>query len=327
VVAPDGHSNRNLPRLLAGALDSCCARRGLLAAATLDLQMGPAEAGTPAEVSNRRPPAALDAFPSPASITSSLDSPSLTRSLPRAAWAWTPRSEPAAVPVPPAPGDVEVKQLATPPATDVSLSDLKMMVGGALAPVHITPPYQPHHKSGPGLRLPSFEALGIAAPHPDRYGHSSLDGAADQACDSLREPLGSSGRDAELLHAFEGLHADRDGASSKPVGDKTGGRAVASPVHHFISTLTPPAEGGEMDWRAMTTVVSAPIDSPSTDPGHGAVQASTPQTSPEPASSSAQAHSDSSASTPGAASWVDGAVHTLRTLHVSLGSTTTGWTC
>jgi hypothetical protein len=67
------------------------------------------------------------------------------------------------------------------------------MVGGALAPVHITPTHQPNHKSGPGyeLRSSSFEALGIAAPHPDRYGHSSLDGTVDSACDSLRSLLGN----------------------------------------------------------------------------------------------------------------------------------------
>ena len=153
----------------------------------------------------------------------------------------------------------------TPPAVDVPQTDMDMIVGGALAPMHFTPPAMPRSKTGPGLRLPSFEALGIAAPHPERFGQFGLDGTwigAPQ--EAMREPLAEE--DAELVDMFARLGGGKldppDGVPSK-----AGRRGTSTPVRHYVTTLTPPAEAGEINWQSLATVSAAPLDSPATDPG------------------------------------------------------------
>lgn len=283
-------------------------------------QMGPAGlAGNPPNGSNSRLPAALQAFPSPASITASLDSPTLSRTLAggRSPALWTPRSlladasnvlptEPAAV--------ADAHPAMTPPADCRSEPDMNLLVGGALAPVHTSPPQRPQPRAGPGLRLPSFEALGIAAPHPDRFDQQSLDGAMASA-ETILQPLGVSHADSELLEAFQHLQAHSVGGASDVAPVKMGGRAVQSPVQHFITTLTPPAEAGEMIWPSMTTVASAPMESPSTDPGHPIAPVELGQTgagADAPGSSTApniHVHSDVDREDE---SWLDGALQALR---------------
>ncbi|EMD00669.1 hypothetical protein BAUCODRAFT_60933 [Baudoinia panamericana UAMH 10762] len=148
---------------------------------------------------------------------------------------------------------------------------MNLLVGGALAPVHTIPPPRPQQKAGPGLRLPSFEALGIAAPHPDRYGHQLLDSALDAThpgVDMVGMVESMSHADSELLDACRDLQLSlvHDIGILEP--PKLGGRAVQSPVHQFISTLTPPAETGELTWSNMPAMTSIPMESPSTDPGN-----------------------------------------------------------
>lgn len=152
---------------------------------------------------------------------------------------------------------------------------MNIVVGGALAPVPMTAPKPSLPKVDPGLRLPSFEALGIAAPHPDRFGQQNLDGAFQDTAlrVNMKEPLGHSPEDGDLVNAFATL----GGGSSSNVNaaadlavPKVGGRATNTPVHHYVATLTPPAEGGQMNWNTMPTVSSAPMDSPATDPGAAA---------------------------------------------------------
>ncbi|KAI9815577.1 MAG: hypothetical protein M1832_005438 [Thelocarpon impressellum] len=97
-------------------------------------------------------------------------------------------------------------------------------------------------RASAALRLPSFEALGIAAPHPDRMpGRRARD-----ACDDGPSPRG-------------------------PCAEQQGGRATAGdrpcfgPGHHmqarlgYQSMLTPPDENGALDW---TTLVSADAGTP-----------------------------------------------------------------
>jgi len=281
--------------------------------------MGPAgQAAIPPDVSKTHLPAALQAFPSPASITDSLESPSLHRILAGdRTLAWTPRSllpETADV-VASIPGQVNVQPIMTPPLTEGFQTDMDTIVGGALAPVHNAPPAKPHLKAGPGLRLPSFEALGIAAPHPDRFGESSLDGTYSGAPrDAMRELLSQD--DAELVDMFARLGGGKldppDGVPSR-----AGRQGTSTPVRHYVTTLTPPAEAGEINWQSMATVSSAPLDTPATDPGANKSLMASAQASPGAAATgSAPSVIDEEALDEDKA-WVRGAVHTLSKSHLA----------
>lgn len=245
--------------------------------------MGPAgQAAIPPNVCADRLPAALNAFPSPASPSESLETPSLSQTLAStyAPPQWTPRSllPEVAAALPTQPGDVSFEPILTPPLIgDMPEPDMNTIVGGALAPVHLTPPIPPQQKSDHGLRLPSFEALGIAAPHPDRFGSPSLDGAlADPLRDTMRVcPRG----DADLYDAFSRLGG---GGQLDPVidGKASGGRAIQSPVHQYVNVLTPPADSGDSLWKSMATLSSGTMDSPGTDLGDMAPPAASAQANP-----------------------------------------------
>ncbi|KAK5125976.1 hypothetical protein LTR85_011331 [Meristemomyces frigidus] len=282
--------------------------------------MGPAfQAVIPPNVCAERLPAALQAFPSPASTTDSLESPTLSKALAGTQLTpqWTPQSllpESADV-LTTQPGDVSIEPVLTPPPIDAPQPDMNTIVGGALAPVHTIPPRRPRQRTGHGLRLPSFEALGIAAPHPDRFGHQSLDGALS---DSSRETTRLYPReDVDLFGVLSRLGGGGGGGQLDPSIDSEplkagGGRAIQSPVHHYVTMLTPPAESGDHLWNSMATVSSAPMDSPATDPGHVAPSAASAQASPGASASGTEplitVDSDAVDEANG---WVEGAVQAL----------------
>lgn len=226
-------------------------------------------------VSNFQQYAALAAFPSPASVHDSLNSPTLENSLQNTQAAsfqlhTTVQSLIDAADVhvlPTQPGDVRIEPVVTPAAKEMPEPDLNLTVGGALAPVHTDlPPRSPPKRSRPELRLPSFESLGIANAHPDRF---SLDG---NLTESIIETLPHSSNAHYAQQRFASVFPDtklgqrfrnlpRDPGSKLP-----GGRAIQSPVRQLVNTLTPPAEPECIDWPSMPTV-STTMDSPSTDPG------------------------------------------------------------
>jgi len=249
------------------------------------------------------------AFPSPASITTSLETPTLagppggTNSL------WTPRSllPDGANILPSEPSAATADAPLMEPPSDASCyTDMDTIVGGALAPVHTSAPQRPQSKPGPGLRLPSFEELGIASPHPDRFGQQcSIDGATEGPV-SLPNVNGSFARGL-----FE-MEATGNGEAVQAGLDLIGGRAIQSPVQHFISTLTPPAELGDMDWSSIAAVTNKPMESPATDSGNtmssgsgsgGQAEGGAPQPGMFP-SSLLRDQPDS---------WLAGALQTLRT--------------
>lgn len=164
------------------------------------------------------------------------------------------------------PGDVVPESVVTPPADDMPGHDMNIIAGGALAPVHANLPSRPQPKrSRPGFRLPSFQSLGIANPNPDRFG---LDGNLTQVtAETMRPPssthYGCSGfapvfPDLKLEQIFQDAPADAEGKVA-------GGRAIQSPVHQLVHTLTPPAEAECIDWTSLPTVITA-MDSPPTGP-------------------------------------------------------------
>lgn len=280
--------------------------------------MGPGKAQTPPyngpDFHHR---SVLCAFPSPASVSDSLNSPTLQHDLqsdqPNPEHLSTRDGHLEAVSIlPTEPGEIMISSIVTPPASERPEPDMNFIVGGALAPVHSTPPSWPTPRSRPGLQLPSFELLGIAAPHPDRFG--GLDGAlANISGESMQHTLTSEYGDFGVLSAFADVTPGTSAQDvlSNPAIEKPRGCAIQSPVRHYVDTITPPAEIGYPHWHSMATVTSA-MDSPSTDPGNVApstnnvpIAAGAAISGLEPRRSTNHAEADDSRS------WIDGAIDVL----------------
>ncbi|TKA34266.1 hypothetical protein B0A50_00246 [Salinomyces thailandicus] len=283
--------------------------------------MGPAgQAAIPLDAATLST-ALLPAFPSPATSPGDLlDSPSLRSVYGSPRPARTPLREPAE-PIATLPGEVHIRPAMTPPATGVCdcQADMNVVVGGALAPGNASPVEPSQPKAGPGLRLPSFETLGIAAPHPDRFGQEGLDGALDlsphlnmkDVPGSVEEPEGRGPENAELNDAFARLGGGKLAAPEAPMPNN-GGRATTTPVQHYVATLTPPAEGGEMNWHSMATVSLAPMDSPANESGAAAPTAlSTRSASGASTRDNSSCSMEDSDFTGEAQSWIEGAVRAL----------------
>jgi len=199
----------------------------------------------------------LCAFPSPASTTSNaLETPTINSTLARATTGsalWSPRSllpdTANILPTEPTAIFGGVQPLLTPPLDPNMQPDMDLLVGGALAPVHTTAPARPQAKAGAGvgLRLPSFEALGIAAPH-HRYGQQSFDGtASDSGRGLLRDPLGLPCVEFQGFDVRRGTEVPTVGGAPS-IDPLRSGRAMQSPPHPFLSILTPPVDVAEQTW-------------------------------------------------------------------------------
>jgi hypothetical protein len=260
---------------------------------------------------------------SPALSTNSyLHSPTLQKTL-----ATTPCEPYSAVPgasaiLPSEPGPIRHPPAMTPPADQPDVAaemgfnnDMNVIVGGALQP---SPDQQnPQRlvaKAGPGLRLPSFEAMGIASPRPEYFPPIS-DGAIAGAARDRALSFGS------LSHSHPGrveiAPFQTPDIGVAPGLDRTQSPKAClqpqqNPVHQYVATLTPPAETGDPSWRPsiMTAVMDSPnIESPA---------APLPSQS-EPSSQSISAASDamqnvtiSEPATTGERAWLEGAVQALR---------------
>ena len=134
-------------------------------------------------------------------------------------------------------------------------------------------PTPPIAKAAHNLRLPSFDLLGIAAPHPDRlplttyYSFSSL-GAG---------PLSKPGDPLHALSPALGRHLQFDGADD--AADSAPARAVAH-IEQLVPIVTPESELGTLNWGAFVNVRTAGVGSPpSSDPGVSPSLATTAGTS------------------------------------------------
>jgi hypothetical protein len=283
--------------------------------------MGPApEGSSKADAQNHALlPLALRAFPSPALSDGSLDSPTLQRTLASASTPapWTPYSAyPEASAIMPAePGAARQTTIMTPQSEQpISYtSDMNLIVGGALAPMSDTMPQRPVSKAGPGLRLPSFEAMGIASPHPDNISLPCSDNAA--AGLARERILGLTLRSRSDPGRVEGtalLTPDVGSASDLPQSPspKSSSHPQPTPLHQYVHTLTPPAETGEPSWRP--SIMTAVMDSPDTEPGMPVSQAEAGDQSVQAASGAMQSVTISAPAISGERSWLEEAVQAIR---------------
>jgi hypothetical protein len=133
----------------------------------------------------------------------------------------------------------------------------------ALPSANLSLPTPTLAKTAHNLRLPSFDELGIAAPHPDcfplRTRHSF--GASALGAGPLSKP-------EDPLHALSpplDHHTQADTATDPLF---TSPKAARAQVEHLISTFTPPSEPGTFHWGSLVSVRPAGLGSPpSSDPG------------------------------------------------------------
>lgn len=282
--------------------------------------MGPGpEGSSKADAQNALLPLALRAFPSPALSDGSLDSPTLQRTLASATTPapWTPYSPfPDASAIMPSEPGVTRETLVMTPQTEHGsgqpnlASDMNLIVGGALAPISEVAPQRPVVKAGPGLRLPSFEAMGIASPHPDKIGLLGADAGL-----ARERALGLALRSRSDPGRVESTTCLTPDIGSTPglqhiQSPKPNPHPQQTPLHQYVHTLTPPAETGEPTWRP--SIMTAVMDSPDTEPGLVSGQAETGDESVQAASGAMQNVTISAPAITGERTWLEEAVQAIR---------------
>lgn len=223
-----------------------------------------------------RPSAADLGFPSPASDDISLLSPGLDRALsasrtPAVAWSHRLANQTGSASlVPTEPEEVKLQRIQTPgsvyqPAPSLGLDSI---VGASIDPVPKDASFPVTSttatKAGPGLRLPSFDLLGIANPRPD--------------CSEIKldDPFVEPARQGLLFpeDTFSPSGSNLGGAGSEtqdnPFCDSPRARArvINSPLHQYVTTLTPPDDSGRLVWESFAKLSTGAMDSPATDPGN-----------------------------------------------------------
>jgi hypothetical protein len=286
------------------------------------------EGSSKADARNVDLPLALRAFPSPALSDGLLDSPTLQRTLASVTTPtpWTPYSafpEASAI-MPSEPGAVREALIMTPPAEQISASmpnltdDMNLIVGGALAPISDVAPQRLVAKAGPGLRLPSFEAMGIASPHSDSICLPGIDNAA--ATLARERNLGLALRSHSDPGRVEGHGLLTPDIGSAPdlkqvQSPQSSSHLQQAPLNQFLHTLTPPAETGEPHWRP--SIMTAVMDSPDTEPEMPTGQTEAGDEAIQAASGAMQSVTISAPAITGERSWLEEAVQAIRQFHLT----------
>jgi hypothetical protein len=211
--------------------------------------------------------------------------------------------------IPPAPEALTVTSETTTPLRE-GLPDLGIAsIVGSILPPEAALPTPPVARPSHELRLPSFEMLGIAAPHPDRIGSNVTQttpwigvGPLSQPSD----PLHLQSNAAAGGHAVVTTAVESTPGSLSPAHLLPGHRSI----QQYIVTHTPPDDSGKMDWTASEAKTAMPE------------QGSTSQASQKQATART---STSAASTPGQdaatglyrpnrqdAPWLKEALHLIR---------------
>ncbi|KAK5149386.1 hypothetical protein LTR04_007126 [Oleoguttula sp. CCFEE 6159] len=222
------------------------------------------------------------------------------------------------------PGEVKLPEVLSPahefqPVLDLGFANL---VGGALPPTDAlpTPALQ---RAGHRLRLPSFNSLGITSPQfnspnfvPEGTMFSMNGGLLSQAEDPT-DPRGG------LAHPPQApmLPAARPADYPFPKPPEGHPKAICSPLRQYIATITPPDEGGYIDWSSLASVTTAAAESPATDPGTAPLNSQA--SSPAPDTSLSQSLDAVQIGRSGIEAWLGGAVEIMLSNVYSMSSTHT----
>lgn len=257
--------------------------------------------------------AARFGIPSPASEDLCLASPSLDRSAFAPGFSLDASSSGMTA----EPDVVQLHQVATPMQESQAELGFDAVVGASVDPA---PNHELHSlsasKAGPGLRLPSFAKLGIEAPH-----------SAPLTGQMLESPvsLGSLASTLPLPFELDTVGGSSESCSSSDMPEHPGSSQPAqsqspkvdirlpslpSPLHHFVTTLTPPDDEGNITWDQIRKLATDPLGTPAVDAGLAASNtepAATGQASAVPQITIQ--NTDPNAVAP---MWIDGAIQTMR---------------
>ncbi|KAF2475480.1 uncharacterized protein BDR25DRAFT_310843 [Lindgomyces ingoldianus] len=140
---------------------------------------------------------------------------------------------------------------------DLSLN----FAGSALPSTNVSLPTPSIIKAGHNLRLPSFELLGIAAPHPDRIPLRQTHSFSSLGAGPLSKPEDPLHALSPALSRAQLVGADGTPSTANP-------ETLKAQVVGLIPTVTPPTEPGTFNWGSIVKVKTTAIGSPpSSDPG------------------------------------------------------------
>ncbi|KAH7082630.1 hypothetical protein BKA63DRAFT_135792 [Paraphoma chrysanthemicola] len=134
---------------------------------------------------------------------------------------------------------------------------------GVLPPTNVSLPTSTVVKTAHNLRLPSFDVLGIAAPHPDRFPLTPTHSFSSTALGA-----GPLSKPEDPLHALSPPldHCQPADTATHPFDSYP--KAARAQVERIVPTYTPPSEPGTISWGALMSVRPAGLGSPpSSDPG------------------------------------------------------------
>lgn len=172
------------------------------------------------------------------------------------------------------------------------------------------PATQSSPKAPSNLRLPSFQMLGIAAPHPNDY-------PVDLDCSVLPVDVGPISAPNDPLRTANAVQVVRNTPLNSFVPRLPGSPVSAeqhSPaqkaVRHYILTQTPPDDNGVMNWTT-NPIKSIPSDQPNSQSGPTRLPASDADATPTrlPAMAFTPPHSSFLS---GSGPWINQALPSLR---------------
>ncbi|KAF1950463.1 hypothetical protein CC80DRAFT_519895 [Byssothecium circinans] len=159
----------------------------------------------------------------------------------------------------PLPAPPHAQELPTPLQED--RPDFNLSFAGLLPSTSVSLPTPPAVKTSHNLRLPSFDLLGIAAPHPDRtplatqLSFSSLGGGP---LSKPEDPLHVLSPKLHRIPQFDG--------PDEPFPPSP--QAARAHIHHMVPIVTPPIDPGILNWGSFVNVRTAGLGSPpSSEPG------------------------------------------------------------
>jgi hypothetical protein len=149
--------------------------------------------------------------------------------------------------------------LATPALDSQPLLDLSF--AGTFLPTDVSLPSPTLARTAPTFRLPSFDVLGIAAPHPDRIPLNSTYSFSSLGAGPLSKP-------EDPLHALSPPLEFCRQADKPATRPDISPKATRKQLEHQIPTFTPPTEPGTFHWGSLVRVKTAGAGSPpSSEPG------------------------------------------------------------
>lgn len=136
--------------------------------------------------------------------------------------------------------------------------DLNLNFAASVEPFVASLPTPPIARTAHSLRLPSFDVLGIGAPHPDRPHLHSIP--------SFSVGAGPLSKPEDPLHVLSPPVSQLDGADD-PLSS-TSSRLAKANLDHIVAVVTPPTEPGAFNWGSFVHVKTVALGSPpSSNPG------------------------------------------------------------